>query len=151
MPIRLSVRGADKLGQLARRLKEYGDKQLRSELFRAINRATRPMKEDVRGAAFWRLPKRGGLNKRVAQTRITTKNKLAGRGVGVRIIGRSGYDIGSIDRGRVRHLTFGHLPWSDQAVRPGFWTEPLKADARIARKEIITAMNTIGKKIERGI
>jgi hypothetical protein len=68
----------------------------------------------------------------------------------VRIVGSSDYDIGSINRGRVRHLTFGHLPWSDQAVRPGFWTEPLVKGAPTARKEIGGAMKRIARDIEKG-
>lgn len=149
--IRLSTRGAEKLGRLARALKEHGDKALRSELYRAINRATKPLKAAVRKSAMDRLPRGGGLNKRVARSKIVTKRRMTGKNAGVRIVGASGYDIGSINRGRVRHLTYGHLPWHDQAVAPGFWTEPLVAGAPKVRRELNQALNTIARKIERGI
>jgi hypothetical protein len=148
--IRVSVRGERQLTQLARRLREHGDKNLRSELYRAINRGTKPLKLAVRKSAVGRLPRRGGLNKRVASSKIVTKRRMTGRNAGVRIVGTSGYDIGSINRGRVRHLTWGHLPWHDQAVKPGFWSEPLRAGAPAVRREIRVAMDGIAKKIEKG-
>lgn len=147
--IRLSVRGIKQLTQLARRLKEHGDKTLRSDLYRAINRSTKPLKVAVRKATG-RLPQRGGLGRRIEKSKIVTKRRMTGKNAGVRIVGNSGYDIGSINRGRVRHLTFGHLPWNDQAVKPGFWTEPLQAGAPVVRREIKQAMDGIAKRIERG-
>jgi hypothetical protein len=148
--IRVSVRGQRQLTQLARRLKEHGDKSLRSELYRAINRSTKPLKLAVRKSARNRLPRAGGLNRRVEKSKIVTKRRMTGKNAGVRIVGTSGYDIGSINRGRVRHLTWGHLPWHDQAVNPGFWSEPLSAGAPAVRRELREAMDGIAKKIERG-
>lgn len=134
---------------LARRL-QGASRELRSELYKAINRATKGLKRDVRESATRRLPRSGGLNTRVAKSKIVTKRRMTGKNAGVRIVGSSGYDIGSINRGRVRHLTYGHRPWSDQAVTPGFWTEPLVAGAPPVRREIDEAMNRIAKQIERG-
>jgi hypothetical protein len=147
--ITIRVRNTKDFTALARRL-QSASRELRSELYKAINRATRPLKEDVRGAAYWRLPKKGGLNKRISTSKIVTKRRMSGNNAGVRIVGSSGYDIGSINRGRVRHLTFGHLPWSDQAVKPGFWTEPLMKGAPAVRKEIDEAMKRIARDVEKG-
>jgi len=134
---------------LARRLR-HASKESRQELYKAINRATRPAKQAVRLSATERLPHRGGLNKRVASSKIVTRRRMSGKYAGIRIVGTSGYDIGSINRGRVRHLTFGHLPWSNQAVKPGFWTEPLVALRPEIRRELDEAVTRIGKQIERG-
>jgi hypothetical protein len=147
--ILIRIRHTQDFTALARRL-QGASRDLRSELYRAINRATLPAKEDVRGSAYWRLPKSGGLNRRVAESKIVTKRRMSGKNAGVRIVGTSGYDIGSINRGRVRHLTFGHLPWRDQAVTPGFWTDPLKAIAPQVRREIDEAVKRIANQIEKG-
>lgn len=147
--ILIKIRRTQDFTRLAQRL-QGANRELRAELYKAINRATRPLKEDVRGSAYWRLPKSGGLNKRIAESKIVTKRRMSGKNAGVRIVGTSGYDIGSINRGRVRHLTFGHLPWHNQAVKPGFWTDPLKKGAPAVRREIDQAVKDIAKQIERG-
>jgi hypothetical protein len=133
--------------ETARRL-QTASRELRSEFYRGINRATNPLKENVRQSARDRLPRSGGLGRRVAKSKIVTRRRMSGKNAGVRIVGTSGYDIGSINRGRVRHLTYGHLPWSDQAVKPGFWTEPLVAGAPEARREIQQVMDGLKKKLK---
>lgn len=147
--ISVRVRNTHDFSALARRLRG-ASKELRSELYRGINRATKPLKEDVRDAARRRLPRSGGLGRRVASSKITTKRRATGNNAGIKIVATSGYDIGSINRGRVRHLTYGHLPWSDQAVQPGFWTEPLVAGAPAVRRELGRVMDDVAKKISRG-
>jgi hypothetical protein len=145
--ILIKVRNTRQFTELARRL-QTADRELRSELYRGINRATKPLKENVRKSARDRLPRSGGLGRRVAASKIVTKRRMSGKNAGVRIVGTSGYDIGSINRGRVRHLTYGHLPWSDQAVKPGFWTDPLMAGRPEVRREIQMVMDGMKKKLK---
>lgn len=147
--IRFGTRNIEGFRALARRL-GGADRKLRSGLYKAINKATKPLKADVRQSARTRLPRRGGLNRRVARTKLATKTATRGKNVGVAIVGTSGYDIGSIDRGRVRHLTFGHLPWSNQTVRKGFWSDPLKAGAKPVNKQIVAVMRDVAREIEKG-
>lgn len=147
--IQLRTRNLNGFRRLARRL-DGADRKLRSGLYKAINKATKPLKAEVRQSARKRLPRSGGLNRRVARSKMATKTATRGKNVGVAIVGTSGYDIGSINRGRVRHLTFGHLPWSNQSVRPGFWSEPLKAGGPTVRKEIVSVMRGVAKEIEKG-
>ena len=147
--ILIRVSNTQQFTELARRLRT-ADRESRSEFYKAINRATKPAKRAVRLSARARLPHSGGLGRRVAGSKIVTRRRVSGKYAGIRIVGTSGYDIGSINRGRVRHLTFGHLPWSDQAVKPGFWTEPLVALQPQIRRELGEAMNRIKRQIERG-
>lgn len=140
------IEGAEQLRLLARKLRD-ATKELRSDLYRGINRAVKPLKQDVRESALKILPKGGGLAKRVAKSKITTKRRVSGAGAGVRLVGRSGYDIGSINRGRVRHLTYGHEPWVNQAVPAGFWTQPLTAGGPKVAAEIQEVMDDITQKI----
>lgn len=140
------IEGAEQLTLLARKLRD-ATKELRSELYRGINRAAKPLKQDVRESALKILPSRGGLAKRVAKSKIATKRRMSGVGAGVRLVGTSGYDIGSINRGRVRHLTYGHQPWVNQTVPTGFWTQPLTAGAPKVAKEIQEVMDDLTNKI----
>lgn len=142
----IELRGAAQLVALAKRLRS-ATKDLRSELYRGINRAAKPLKNDVKKSARERLPKRGGLAKRVSLTKIATKRRVTGNSAGVRLVGTSGYDIGSINRGRVRHLTFGHKPWVNQTVPKGFWTDPLVAGAPRVQGEIQEVMDTVADKL----
>lgn len=144
----VKVEGANKFTELARRLKTYGDgKTLRAEFYKGINRAAKPLKDDVRKAARERLPHRGGLAQRVASSRITVTRRMTGNAAGVSIKGTNGYDIGSIDRGRVRHLVYGHKPWVNQMVKSGFWTDPLEAGAPAVREELEKVMEDVANKI----
>lgn len=140
------IEGAEQLVLLARKLRD-ATRELRSELYRGINRAAKPLKEDVRKAAKDRLPHRGGLGTRVAKSKIQTRRRVSGNSAGVRLVATSGYDIGSINRGRVRHLTYGHQPWVNQTVPRGFWTDPLTAGGPQVAAEIQQVMDDITQKI----
>lgn len=145
----LEIRGAEQLVALAKRLRN-APKELRSALYGGINRAAKPLKVDIKKSATKVLPGRGGLNRRVAASKIETKRRMSGAAAGVRLVGTSGYDIGSIDRGRVRHKTFGHEPWVNQTVTPGFWTDPIVAGAPKVKDEIQDVMDDIAKQLGAG-
>lgn len=145
----IELRGAEQMMALAKRLRE-APKELRSDLYRGINRAAKPLKNEVKRSARERLPRKGGLAKKIAGTKIATKRRVTGRSAGVRLVGTSGYDIGSINRGRVRHQTFGHRPWVNQAVKKGFWTDPLVEGAPQVRNEVQEVMDEIAKKLGAG-
>lgn len=140
------IEGAEQLVFLARKLRD-APRDLRSELYRGINRAAKPLKADVKKAALAKLPHSGGLGRRIAKTKIQARRRVSGSGAGVRMVATSGYDIGSINRGRVRHKTFGHQPWVNQTVPKGFWTEPITAGAPQVRREIQQAMDNVTAKI----
>lgn len=142
----IELQGAEQLVALAKRLRD-APKELRSELYRGINRAAKPLKNEVKRSARERLPRKGGLNKKIAGTKIATKRRVTGRSAGVRLVGTSGYDIGSINRGRIRHLTYGHKPWVNQTVKRGFWTDPLVAGSAQVRNEVQEVMDEIVKKV----
>jgi len=147
--VEIELRGAAQLVALAKRLRD-APKELRSKLYIGINRAAKPLKNEVKKSARERLPKKGGLNKRVAGTKIATKRRVSGNSAGVRLVGTSGYDIGSINRGRVRHLTYGHKPWKNQTVVKGFWTDPLVEGGPKVRDEIQEVMDTVATKLGGG-
>lgn len=150
----LNVYGAAKLGAVAKRLKETGDKDLRKELYRGIQRAAKPVRPALVEAARRNLPKRGGVNEYVAaylKTRIST---LANRpnDAAVRVTTtRKDVDIRGINRGRLRHPVFGNRKvWADTRVKAGWFQETVKAEAPAIRAEIVKVLDEVAEKIARG-
>lgn len=99
--------------------------------------------------------KRIPLNQYVAKHKIVTKVNLAGKSIGVRIIGskaKSGkqVDLESINKGEVRHPTYGHKPWVAQKVEPGFFDKPLEGEvADNFRKAVFAAIGNIRARLMR--
>ncbi|MFD6069442.1 hypothetical protein [Amycolatopsis lurida] len=145
----IEAEGGEKLVALAKRLRK-APKELRSELTKAITQAMRPLKEAAKKSAIEKLPRSGGLGKRVAKTTLRHKRKMSGRGAGIRIEAQTNAvkDPLRIDRGRVRHPTFGHRPWVLQDVRKGWFTEPMREGAPAVQQELLQAMDRIARKIE---
>lgn len=61
------------------------DKDLRVEVRKAINRATVPVKEEIKASAVQSLPHRGGLGAWVADAKLSTSSQFTGNNAGVRI------------------------------------------------------------------
>lgn len=141
--------GAEQLGKLGRRLKEAGDKEVRRELFKALNRATKKPKAEARLRALQTLPKRGGLAARVAASRFSTRNRTTRTGDAVlQIVARNPDNIRSIDKGRVRHPVFGHRDrWVAQPVKPGWFSIPMRDNEREAQREIATSLIEVQRRL----
>jgi len=148
-----SIRGAEKFAAVARDLKAAGDKELRRELYRGINRATKPLKEDAKKSAASTLPSRGGLAGRVSRARFSTKTR-AGASPSVRIVakdakGRS-VDLAALDGGRLRHPLYGNRGhWYTQSVKPEWFTRPMLAGADKVRREIVAAVDAVAAKLSK--
>src|SRR5215217_7214442 len=93
------VRGGEQLEKLSHALKMAGSLDLQRELSKAITAEMKPLREQVKNNAVAILPRRGGLNKRVAASQLRTV-KLRD---GVRLQARSSYSLQLLDRGIVRH------------------------------------------------
>ena len=151
MPVEVSIRGSHQLEDIGRRLKEAGDKELRRDLLRGINRALKPAKAAVKAAALRDLPQGGGLNRVIGTSRIGSRTRTGGRNPAVFLTGKkSGHDLRSIDRGRIRHPTFGHRPWVNQSVKPGWWSETLAGQVPTIRREVIDVMDDVARRLARG-
>lgn len=102
-------------------------KEVRAELRQPVP----IVRERIKAVAVATLPETGGLGDWVAGTRITAQVTLKGRDAGVRMRGGrnskgSRSDIRAIDRGRVRHPSWGRRgrgEWHTQDVVPGFFTD----------------------------
>lgn len=145
----MDIEGADQLARLAKALKEAGRKDLQKELSKSINRAVRPLKEDIRQSAGT-LPRRGGLADEVAASKITTRRQNSKKATGIRLVAKSRYSLWHINQGQIRHRVKGKSPdqWPVQRTAPGFWSKPTEEAAPEVRREILQAMDAIAHKIE---
>lgn len=147
------VVGAERFAQVARELKAAGDKGLRRELFKGLNRATKPLKAAAKQSARSTLPSRGGLAARVAGASFRTKSRAA-KNPFVRIVatdssGRSA-NLLALDAGRNRHPVHGNRAvWVQQAVTPGWFTRPMTEGAELARTEIAAAVDAVAAQLTR--
>jgi hypothetical protein len=143
------VRGAEQLAALSRRLKAAGEKDLQRELSKGIAKAMKPLRQELQRSAQ-RLPRRGGLAKRVADSKMRTTRRNTGRAVGLRLTVTNPENIRRMDNGTVRHPVFGrrNRPWVTQPVKPGWFTDPTEAAAPVVRAEVEAAMRAVTAKID---
>lgn len=147
----IRVTGAESLTEISKQLRAAGEqgKGLRRELLKAIQRGTKEAKSEVPESWGREMPQRGGLADR--PLKVTTKTRASGNNVGVRIVSasRDGYDLRSIDQGRLRHPVFGNFgTWAEQRVPEGVVTRPLEESAPKVREEILRAIDDIARRIE---
>lgn len=146
----LSVKGADDLGALAKRIKEIGDKTLRKELLRGIREATKGTKARIKANALAELPSRGGLAKRVAASKIATKTRTTAKVTSVRITAANAYEVKKMNEGKVRHPVHGNRKlWVNQSIKAGWFTDPIEADAPTIQAEIGQAMAVVAGKLDK--
>ena len=147
----LSITGADKLTKVAKALKQAGDKELSKELYSALNRATKPMRAEAKKSAERRLPRAGGLNKRVARARMSTRRR-AGKNPGVKIVATGMQQLALMDQGRLRHPVWGNRGrWVNQPIpeAEGWFTEPMQEGKQTAQREIVRSLDQVAKKLAR--
>lgn len=147
----LQITGADKFARVARELKRVGDKDLQKELYSAINRSTKPLRANAKKSAAANLPRAGGLNKRVARVRMSTRRQT-GKNPGVKIVARGMDQLAMLDKGRVRHPVWGNRGrWVNQPIpkAEGWFTKPMEAGAKDVRREIVKTLDVIAKKLAR--
>ena len=152
----VEVVGVEQLQALARDLKAAGNKGLRRELSRGIQRAAKPLKVGAKEAALEELPRAGGLAERVASSKFSTRTRLGTRSPSIRIVGAGdtsessgkSLDLNSLDRGRIRHLTYGRRPWQNQAIEPLWFSHRMEeiADTTV-RADILKAMSNVADKL----
>lgn len=147
------------MGSLARLVAELRSFDDRGEVVKQLRREIREPIPAVRAAikarALRTLPRRGGLNRWAASTRITARVQLSGRRASVTLVGarrsvRGESDVRALDRGRVRHPSWGRRTrgqWHTQLVPPAFFSGPAAEVDRwrdAAVRAVDRALATIG-------
>jgi len=150
VPLKVRANAPD-LKALSRDLKAAGRKDLRKELFRGLNRATKPLRAEVKANALATLPSSGGLAARVAAANITVR----GGGARVTIVARPSkrggqFNPAELDDGVARHPTYGHRPTVSQAVKPGWFSEPIRDGADEVQEELLDGIQAVADNLANG-
>jgi delta 1-pyrroline-5-carboxylate dehydrogenase len=121
--VELGIEPSVKYKEFRVRLKE-ADKELRLGFNAKVRALLAPLGIDISQSALERLPKRGGLAKRVAESKFTTRSRLTS----ILFQMSNTFEIKDMDEGLIRHPVFGHMDrWAEQKIQPNFWTDPVTA------------------------
>lgn len=127
-----------------------GPKTLRAQLIAAIKVAAKPAMRAASDAARSNLPRAGGLNAVVADSKIKTTVKTAGPRVGVRIVD-SGPGTRNANRGYIRHPVFGvwrpNVP--NQPVPSGWFDRTLANQAPGVTADIRAVLELVAQEATR--
>lgn len=147
--LELDVDPPDKLDLVARTLRDLGDKDLSRELFRGLNRASTKLKAAAKAEAGRRLPQRGGLARRVAGAKLSTR-RVAGRNPGVKIQAKGMAQLAGMDAGQVLHPVFGNRDvWVTQDITGGWFSEPMEAGRDEAAAAIDDMLDDLAQQVAR--
>lgn len=146
----LKVEGGDQLRALAVELKA-ADRALWLATARNLRAIAKPAAAAVQAEERRVLPKRGGLNERVASTKIGVRVTTGSRSAGVRLVqGKKvvpGFMGGENDTGTIRHPVYGNRKkWVAQSGLPtGWWERPLLAMEPEAQRAMKAAMDAAAR------
>lgn len=159
------VAGIPELRHVAGLLKQTADKGLKRELIRGLNRAVKPLREEISAGTGTYLPARyAAIISRSVRVRASARGG-AGAGASVRlVIGAKGKrekrDLFRVDKGELRHPIFGRSrtrrgrrvpsPWARQRVAAGVVTNPTQRLASRVTREVGEAIDRVRIEIEKG-
>lgn len=143
-------KGADDFLALSKALKAAGKTELRKELHKQMRDVAKPLIPKVRDAARNSLPKKGGLNERIARKGYRPQVRTGEKTAGVRIVGAK-VDP-RINDGRVYHPVFGRKPGVVQQVPEarGYFDKTLTDEGSNVRDELLRALDNFTDRIVRG-
>lgn len=155
--VNLQIKGAEQLGDLARRLKAEGEagKGMRRELLKEIRAAAKPLAEDAKSAVkslSAKPPEDTGLRRRVAAG-VKVRTRTSGKNVGVRIVAGKldGTNLPRrLNKGSWRHPVFGSDTWVTQTIQPGWFDETIRRGAPRVRVRVRAVMRRTATRITRG-
>lgn len=149
----VTLRGSDDVDALVRRIRTHADaKAIRKELYAGLNRATKPVREDMKASIGPSLPSRGGLAALVMAKASLTTSATSGRNAGVRIRARhKDYDLKRLNQGRLRHPVFGNRRvWVQQTagINPGFLDDSFEKQKPEIARGVLRVLDEIARKVE---
>jgi hypothetical protein len=152
MVAEISVRGAEKLHVLSRALRDAGDRDLSRDMYRGLNRAQRRLKQDVVASIPRYMPTRYALLLR-RDVKVVSRRRAGGHNPAIYLLATAKQrDIGSLNRGRLRHPLYGNRGrWFDTRIDPLWWDEPLFRDAPKVRVELERVLDDIADKVVRRV
>lgn len=148
------IRGADQLYRLSKALKAAGQTELRKELNKGVKTAAKSLIADTRAAAKRDLPKRGGLNIRMAKAPQRIRIRT-GKDPGVSVVvpkKQPGYNEGII-----RHPVFGKktpgekskAKWVTQRIDGEWFDGTIRKGTHRVAPEMERALERVAEEIVR--
>jgi hypothetical protein len=155
------------LKALAQRCKDAGAKDLSRELNKGIKNTVEPLKQDLIISARTTLPRRGGLAKKISESKIS----ISRRPNGLVLRARNAYHLDKMDdpgtlrrpvfrrrsrlqklfnqkRQSLHHTYRKQRRWVNQKIKPGWFTIPAQKRRPIMIKELDAALTRVAKAIE---
>ena len=148
-----------RLTRISAALKQAGDRDNLNALRRGLRAGAAPIVPALQNAARERLPKKGGLNERVARRRITVNTRLAGRSASVLIRSTKAGSNRQTNAGFVRHPVFprgaGILrrtwDWVQEEIpaAEGWWDQTAEEKAPDVRHFLEASLDEVSLRINR--
>lgn len=138
---------AESLASLAKVL-AAANADLERELAKGGARTAKAVTVAAKDSARSTLPRRGGLGRRIAGSKFTTRRQPRG----VQVIATSADSLRLIDRkGIIRHPVFGNREvWVSQPVPAHWFTRPTEAVGKnVGHRELVRATDNVARKIDR--
>lgn len=149
----LRIEGTEEFHKLAARVKDAGDKKLRTATGKAIRDVAKPAGKRILGKAAESMPQRGGLAAKIASGSIGVRSSYSGSRAQVSLLLKAhGYDLNPLERGELRHPVYGNRKsWVRQSVPANRFTEAFEAEAPRVRAEVLKAAQGVLNDVARGI
>jgi len=155
----IRVEGGEKFARLAQHIRILESKEFKKDLYSGINRAIKPVRADVKAHIPDYMP--SGYAPTLVKAFRLSSTKRAGRDPGIRLTGsakgkKEKRRVGPLDRGTLRHPTFGRKEtksgkslWRDQTVKHGFFTTQIEKNAPTVRKNLVKVLDDVAAEIAR--
>jgi len=148
------VDGHEELARLGQRLRQAGDKTLMRELRTGMAKGMAPLTALIRAAAPSYMPA-GYESTFAASLRSRTSVRTTGRSAAVDLRlwadGRTKRRrVRQMNKGSLRHKTYGKPPWRRQYIVAGFFSDPVDVQRDVVRDQAQQALHRVGQKITKG-
>jgi hypothetical protein len=155
--VNVQIKGAEQLGDLAKRLKAEGEsgKGMRTQMLRELRAAAKPLAEDAKRAVEalpTKPPQDRGLRAGIAKG-VKVRTRTSGRQVGTRItVARfEGTNLPrKLNKGTWRHPVFGTDTYVTQTIKPGWFDRTMRRGAPAVRRRAQRVLSDTAKRITRG-
>lgn len=147
------ITGVDRLYKIADVLPETVDRVLSDELQRAFDEPLAAFRSDVDEAIGAKFPT-GYINTFDSAWNILVKTDASGGGIRLKARGTAHgargkiRDAAALNRGVLRHKTWGRLPWHSQAIPPKFWDDPAERFVGRMRSKLGEVVDSAARRIE---
>lgn len=121
-------------------------------IWKVIVADVEPLREKARQHAREILPSRNGLADLVAASPmpIVTRTRGRQRGVRIQVFAGAVRDPGRIDRGRLKHPTYGHAPSVLQDVPVGWFSVPVTLEGPRLRAKVRASLDAELRRLQAG-